>query len=310
MGNIILKKLKGFTLIELILVISIGSLISFLSFQELIKKQETVMAKATGQQLSDVGTSANSYIAVHYDKLASLQNSDNSISDPGPRTCSTVSNSCTITIQTLINEGILPSTFNGLNSFKSGYTIILNRTGTAPYYNINGLVTTNNAWLGAGNKVRYDLLGQAMQTAGIDSGVTNNSTSKVSGYNGSWNQNNTLYSNINKSGQLAYQVGYGSYSYSIYLRRDGTLPMTGSLNMGTNDIVSAKNITASATIQGASLRSTGATTVGSTLNVVGTSTLAGTNVNGALNANNNLVVTGTSNLRGATSLNSTLNLQM
>lgn len=34
-----IKNNKGFTLIELILVISIGSLISFLSFQELIKNR-------------------------------------------------------------------------------------------------------------------------------------------------------------------------------------------------------------------------------------------------------------------------------
>ena len=322
----IFLKSKGFTLIELILVISIGSLISFLSFQGLIKEQEKIMAKASGQQLSDVGNAVNSYIAVHYDKLSSLTNAAGGTTDPGPRTCVAATQVCTITTQTLINEGILPATFNGLNSFRSGYTIQLKRSGTAPYYNINGLVTTNNAWVGAGNKIRYDLLGAAMQTAGIDSGMTNNSTSKVSGYNGSWNQQNTSFSNINKSGQLAYQVGYGSYSYSIYLRRDGTLPMTGNLNMGNQDINSVKNITASAAVQGATLKSTGATAVGTTLNVAGattlsgavtannnlnvagTTTLAGTNVNGQLNANSNFMAAGTSNLRGATTLNSTLNV--
>ena len=327
----IFLKNKGFTLIELILVISIGSLISFLSFQSLIKDQEKIMAKASGQQLSDIGNAVNSYIAVHYDKLSALTNATGVTSDPGPRTCVSATQICTITTQTLINEGILPATFNGLNAFRSGYAIQLKRSGTAPYYNINGLVTTNNAWIGTGNKIRYDLLGAAMQTAGIDSGMTNNSTSKVSGYNGSWTQQNTSFSNINKSGQLAYQVGYGSYSYSIYLRRDGTLPMTGNLNMGNQDINSAKNITASATVQGATLKSTGATAVGTTLNVAGVTTLAGTNVNGALNANNNLKVAGTStlagtnvngqlnansnfmaagtsNLRGATTLNSTLNV--
>lgn len=33
--------------------------------------------------------------------------------------------------------------------------------------------------------------------------------------------------------------------YSVYLRRDGKLPMTGALNMGANDINNAKNITTS-----------------------------------------------------------------
>ena len=321
-----IKKNKGFTLIELILVISIGSLISFLSFQELIKKQDNLLAQSAGEQINKVGNAVNSYIAVHYDDLSKLQNSTNNTTDPGPRTCITSTGICTITIQTLINEGILPSTFSGTNSFNSGYSISLKRTGNSPYYNINGIVLTNNSWIGSGNKVRYDLLGTAMQKAGIDSGMSNSSTNKISGYNGSWSVDNTTFSNINKTGLLAYQVGYGSYSYSIYLRRDGTLPMTGNLDMGTQSINNAKNITASGTTQSGTLRSTGATAVGTTLNVAGattlsgavsannnlnvagTTTLAGTNVNGQLNANSNFMAAGTSNLRGATTLNSTLNV--
>ena len=321
-----IKNNKGFTLIELILVISIGSLISFLSFQELIKKQDNLLAQSAGEQINKVGNAVNSYIAVHYDDLSKLQNSTNNTTDPGPRTCITSTGICTITIQTLINEGILPSTFSGTNSFNSGYSISLKRTGSSPYYNINGIVLTNNSWIGSGNKVRYDLLGTAMQKAGIDSGMSNSSTNKISGYNGSWSVDNTTFSNINKTGLLAYQVGYGSYSYSIYLRRDGTLPMTGNLDMGTQSINNAKDITASGTTQSGTLRSTGATAVGTTLNVAGTTTLsgavsannnlnvagtttlAGTNVNGQLNANSNFMAAGTSNLRGATTLNSTLNV--
>ena len=303
-----IKNNKGFTLIELILVISIGSLISFLSFQELIKKQDNLLAQSAGEQINKVGNAVNSYIAVHYDDLSKLQNSTNNTTDPGPRTCITSTGICTITIQTLINEGILPSTFSGTNSFNSGYSISLKRTGSSPYYNINGIVLTNNSWIGSGNKVRYDLLGTAMQKAGIDSGMSNSSTNKISGYNGSWSVDNTTFSNINKTGLLAYQVGYGSYSYSIYLRRDGTLPMTGNLDMGTQSINNAKDITASGTTQSGTLRSTGATAVGTTLNVAGLTTLAETNINGQLNANSNFIAAGTSNLKGATTLNSTLNV--
>ena len=202
----------------------------------------------------------------------------------------------------------------------------MKRTGSSPYYNINGIVLTNNSWIGSGNKVRYDLLGTAMQKAGIDSGMSNSSTNKISGYNGSWSVDNTTFSNINKTGLLAYQVGYGSYSYSIYLRRDGTLPMTGNLDMGSQSINNVNNISASGSILSATIKSTGAATIGTTLNVAGattlsgavsannnlnvagTTTLAGTNVNGQLNANNNFMAAGTSNLRGATTLNSTLNV--
>jgi hypothetical protein len=70
-----------------------------------------------------------------------------------------------------------------------------------------------------------------MQSAGIDSGMTRDSSSKVSGFNGAWTASATDYPNIDKTGQLAYQTGYGTYNYSVFLRRDGTLPMTGDLNM-------------------------------------------------------------------------------
>lgn len=166
------KNLTGFTLVELVLVISVGLMMSFFAFQQMVHKQDDKTAESVGQQLKKIGESVNSYIVTRYEPLSSLSNSTGSTSDPGPRTCSTATNSCTITIQTLINEGMLPNSYSNTNLFSSPYTIILKRSGTAPYYNINGLVTTNNAWIGAGNKIRYDLLGKAMQEAGVDSGVS------------------------------------------------------------------------------------------------------------------------------------------
>lgn len=297
---------KGFTLIELILVVSVGLAITFLSFQDMLKKYEQIQATSAGEQIKQIGNSVNSYITVHYDKISALNNSAGNTNDPGPRTCDSSISTCSISIQTLINEGLLPSTYSNSNIFNSGYTIVLRRSGAAPYYNVHGLITTNNTWNGAGNSIRYDLLGKAMQEAGIDSGLSRDNNTIINGYNGNWVQKSSDFSNINKKGQLAYQVGYGSYSYSIYLRRDGTLPMTGNLNMGSQSINNTKDITASGTTQSGTLRSTGATAVGTTLNVSGLTTLAGANVNGALNANNNLTVAGISNLKGATTLNSTL----
>ena len=233
---------KGFTLIELILVISVGLSISFLSFQQMVKSQEDIQAKAVGEQIKQIGNSVNSYIAVHYDKLSSLSNSDGSTLDPGPRTCVAATSSCTITIPTLVNEGLLPQSYSNQNLFNSPYTIVLKRSGAAPYYNVAGLITTDNAWRGAGSSIRFDLLGKAMQEAGVDSGMSRDASNILQGYKGLWTHNTTEFSNINKTGQLGFQVGYGSYSYSIYLRRDGTLPMTGNLNMGSQSINNAKDI--------------------------------------------------------------------
>jgi len=241
---------KGFTLVELMLVIGIGLGISFLSFQGLIKQQEQTQGNIVGQQLSQVGTAVNNYVANHYDTLSSLTNATGSVSDPGPRTCTTANSTCTITIQTLINEGYLPSTYGSTNIYGAGYNIFLKRTGTSPYYNITGIVLTSKPWItGTGTAIRYDLLGKAMQTAGIDSAMTRSSPTVLEGYKGNWNNTSTDFSAINQQGLLGYQVGFGSNSYSLFLRRDGTLPMTGSLNMGANDINNAKNINASGTVK-------------------------------------------------------------
>jgi hypothetical protein len=47
---------------------------------------------------------------------------------------------------------------------------------------VNGLITTTLPW-SEGGKIRYDLLGKAMQEAGIDSGMTQSAT-VASGYGG------------------------------------------------------------------------------------------------------------------------------
>lgn len=120
-----------------------------------------------------------------------------------------------------------------------------------------------------------------MQAAGIDSGMTQSAT-LASGYSGSWSEKSENYPSINKTGLLAYRVGYDSSMYSVYLRRDGTLPMTGSLNMGNQDINNARNITAAGTTTSGILHSTGDTTIGGNAQVNGdinsNKTVSGTTV--------------------------------
>lgn len=239
---------KGFTLVEIALVLAIATIIGFVSFSQLIKSQEVNKAQFAGAQIKQIGDAVNAYISNHYDTISTLTNATGSSSDMGPRTCSTSTGSCSITVTTLVNEGILPASYTGKNVYGHGYNIILKRTGTAPYYKVNGLSTTDNS-LKIGNNIRYDLLGVAMLTAGIDSGMTRDSSSVVSGFNGSWSENFSNYSNISKTGLLAYQSGYGTYNYSVFLRRDGTLPMTGNLNMGSNSITNTVDYTGTGNVK-------------------------------------------------------------
>lgn len=281
---------KGFSLLELILVLGVGSMMAFMRFQDMKTEQENVMAKAVGQQMKQIGEAVNGYINIRYDKLSTLTSSSSQSSDPGPRTCN--GSGCEITYQTLINEGLLPVSYTGVNAQKSSYKIMLKRSGATPNYVVNGLITTTLPWSESG-KLRYDLLGKAMQEAGIDSGMTR-TTSNAFGYGGQWSETSANFNNITSAGQLAFRVGFNSALYSVYLRRDGTLPMTGNLNMGGQSVYNAQDITAAGTTTTGILE-TNTATVGATLNVAGVTTLASDSnvsgngqVNGNLNSNKTL----------------------
>nr|WP_235778068.1 shufflon system plasmid conjugative transfer pilus tip adhesin PilV [Pectobacterium wasabiae] len=248
-----IKYKKGFSLLEITLVLAVGVAMAFMNFQDMKSNQENIMANTVGSQMKQMGEAVNRYIIIRYDKLSTLSSSSSQTSDPGPRICST--SGCEITYQTLVNEGLLPAGYTGVNMQKSSYKILLKRAGATPNYVINGLVITTLPWL-EGNRVRYDLLGRAMQASGIDSGMTQSAT-VASGTGGQWTENQNSYSGINAAGLLAYRVGYDSAMYSVYLRRDGTLPMTGELNMGGQSIDNVKDITASGTIKSQRLSSSG-----------------------------------------------------
>ncbi|ECB2483440.1 type II secretion system protein, partial [Salmonella enterica subsp. enterica serovar Enteritidis] len=98
MGDIIMIKKRGFTLLEITIVLGIGSLIGFMKFQDMRKEQEAVMAQAVGFQMKQVGEAVNRYISIRYNKLSTLSSSRSQSSDPGPRTCT--ANGCEITYQT------------------------------------------------------------------------------------------------------------------------------------------------------------------------------------------------------------------
>lgn len=124
----ILSDNRGFSLIELILVLGVGFIASFIKFQDMRNEQNLIKASAAGEQIQRVGFAVNNYISLRYDKLSTLTSSNSQSSDPGPRTCS--GNACKITIQTLKNEGILPNSYADNNIFNSPYSIIIKRTGS------------------------------------------------------------------------------------------------------------------------------------------------------------------------------------
>ncbi|MDJ7049816.1 shufflon system plasmid conjugative transfer pilus tip adhesin PilV, partial [Salmonella enterica] len=271
------------------LVLGVGTAMTFIKFQDMKNAQEDILATISGKQIKQIGEAVNGYINIRYDKLSTTVNAAGNGTDPGPRTC--IGSVCEITYQTLINEGLLPSSFSGVNSFKSPYKILLRRDGTSPNYIINGLITTSLPWI-IGNNIRFDLLGRAMQSAGIDSGMSRTDTI-VSGLGGQWNESSSNFKNITGKGLLAYRVGFNSSMYTVYLRRDGSLPMSGDLNMGGNNINNVKDITSSGRISTGSLKTLGEGRIGGKLLVSGSSEMLG-----VVAMKNSLSVDGISTLKG------------
>lgn len=245
---------RGFTLLEVLLAIGVSLSIGAVALNELRINNESKQAKAVGQQIEQVGQALNNYIALYYTPILALQEqtAPGPIDDPGPRFCTdgaaTIDGQnaavCTITTDTLRSAGLLPRNFSGRNAYGADYHIYIRVIGAGASRIVDGLVVTSAPYtIGAGN--RYDLLGQAMQEAGADAGMTRSLATTMEGLNGTWRDaswpsvthNGTTFPGVNQLGLLGYRVGYGSSGFAAYLRLDGTTPMTGSLDMGTNDIL-------------------------------------------------------------------------
>lgn len=249
---------QGFSLIELILILSIASMVSLYTFQASALKQRIITAEATGQQMVLVSNAVNNYITLRYNNIAF--NTPLSASDIGPRTCylhPSGEQLCDITIQTLVNDRLLPQGFvnSTTNPFHSTYHIQLKRKGVIPNYSIDGLVMTSNPWIGNFSGIQYDLLSFASLRAGRDSGITISTSPPtaltLSGLGGAWTTPSTDWNGmITSIGQLGILTGTSSYAYSPFLPRNGALPMTGDLmlmdNNGKNyDIQKIKNLNVS-----------------------------------------------------------------
>lgn len=301
----------GFSLIEMLLALGLVIMVAGLALVGVRRDNETAQARAVGEQMKMVGAALNTYIATRYSTLVThtpgiddmpCTNTSNcgTAADPGPRTCTLIGAGpgrvCTITAETLRRNSLVPNSFSGRNPFGSQYLFEIQITGSDPNWIINGIAATADPYT-TGGTVRYDLLGEAMLAAGADSGMTQALATRADGYNGAWAE--TGYGIINKLGLLAYRGGYSSNAYAAYLRRDGSTPMTGNLDMDGHDINNVVNIDAAGdvvaggTVQAANLRATAdqpnalifGDGVAADRATIGTSTVAGTPILALRHAN-------------------------
>lgn len=210
--------------------------------QDLKNENNISSAKILSGQITNISEAVNAYINLNYSNLAALK-SIGSNEQYGPLNCDTGNSSCNITIDTLKNSHLINSEFNNKTILGNEYIIQLKREGVSPNYMISGVVITDGK-NSRDNQINKIVIGETIKNIGADAGIMNK-TSSMNGVYGSWNTNSLTYSILNnKKDYIGVLVGYNANMYSIYLRRDGTLPMTGVLNMDGHNISNIQDFNA------------------------------------------------------------------
>jgi prepilin-type N-terminal cleavage/methylation domain-containing protein len=254
---ILKKKNKGFTLIELILVMGLSTtaLLAYLKYES--AKSDQRRAQIVGEQFKDVGDALTTYLSKESAALLAniptnttttlnmqLLRNVNSNGTTGSGNCYPAVPSV------LCGRPYLPTTFTNSNAFGSNYVLQVRNESAG----LTGLVLSSapvckeRSMACSGlNPVRLDLAGYAVRSMGANGGLVATGTSTVTGYNAGWSENNARFGGINATGQIAFRSGSSLVSSvtfdNMYLKLDGTNTMRGNINAGNWDINNATNIT-------------------------------------------------------------------
>ena len=241
------QKNKGFTLLELILVLGIGSmaLLGMIQMEQI--RQENLSAESAGGEMNEVGQALAQYINLNNSLIQGVVPSGGVVTVPLAALQSSVGQA----LAGVNNKLLLPTAYTNKLPFQTIPTpitfnmYIRNNAGT-----ITGLVLTNSAVIDKTGAIRYDWTGTAMKKAGNNAGISFALPTTINGMNGMWQLDNTSFPAIGANGLLAYRVAYQATYDSTYLRLDGMYPMIGNLNMGNYNIKNATDISYSGWLYG------------------------------------------------------------
>lgn len=252
-------KQGGFTLIEILLVISILMGVGLIEMRKDAATGKEQGAEAVGTQLATVGKALDSYMA---SRVARLQ----SMSEP---TCISTGDYCQVSIESLVSLNYLPATFTNTVRFGGGYILRVRRIAPpappnaaavcadanpiprgcpSPYpsgavpswqWGLQSMALTSDPWIFGGAAVDYDALGMAARTAGPSAGISSGGV--VRGLAGGWEINSEFGPGVG-SGQLAYVGGSQVNLWSQFISRDANRPMTGNLDLGSYNIVNMRDM--------------------------------------------------------------------
>jgi hypothetical protein len=275
----------GFTLVEVSIAAVLGAAIAALFLSVQADNLHNQVAQNQGQLLSTINNSVNGYLAANYTALV------NHTAIPG------VVNPYAPTLAELSSLGFLSTPYSAQNLYGGSYAVSLSLVPSGCISincNVGGLVALTTPVLDNQGRVDISAAGAAMLAAGGDAGMSSStSPGVITGAGGSWTATNPVGS---VAGVVAMRNGYLSSSFASFVRRDGSLSMTGNLNLGSNSITNTNTVSAGTV----SATTVNASAVGS--NSVSTTTLSASSI-GANSTNTGTLAATTASLSSVTSGN-------
>jgi hypothetical protein len=238
----------GYILLEAILALAIFSGIAAYQIRQQRDDLLESAAKAHGQEMLQIATAANRYIFVNQEDLRRGVDIAGFANDLAP------------TLAEIRAQNLLAPNFGNAPIFGGGYNITLRRViplvcdfctpaqciATIDQCAVIGLLVTTQPVQIEGQR-SAKVIGRAIEELGVNGGATGLgalANDVVAGVNDNWRAN-VPPAVVAQAGLVGVQLGRPDNLLfnDAYLRRDGSLPMTGALNMGAQDINNATTIT-------------------------------------------------------------------
>lgn len=268
-------KQRGFSLIEILLVIGILMGLVALEIRKNIEENDNTVSDAIGTQLVQLGEAVDKYIILRQSELK-----EGTV--PATEATAVAPDIWEINMGALRANTLYPNAGlagEGVNSpletpFGAKYRILIKRVfppppsdmsicavpsgllplgcpdveaGSAnpPNYQavLQGLIITDIAWREgseATGAIKWNALSRAVRNVGGSTGVSQNGN--LVGLQGSFAVPAADYAGVISDGQIGMIVGVSSSVLSKFVRRDGSLPMVGNLNMGNQEMHDMKDL--------------------------------------------------------------------
>ena len=239
---------RGFTLIELIVVLAIMALISIYMVNRAKVEAEDRLTTAAADNIKQLGQSLASYISNNIPLLSGPAFTDVTQAQlKAASACGTAS--------------CLSSTFQA-PAWTGGYAMRVRKLGSSAPFQFEALVCSLNGWV-VNTTTRGDLVGAAVHKVGGAGAMTYDTANGAYPSGTGTPLGIANYPASNRTAQLCYFVSQSTTALDLlYLRTDGTNMMNAALNMNGNNIAAANNITASGLANVGSVQAAGAVNAG------------------------------------------------